>query len=41
MDESDEDPRLPHHRIPKEFVPLDHLAGQNSRSRSLFFFVLF
>lgn len=27
MDESDADPRLPHHLNPKEFVPLDHLAG--------------
>lgn len=27
MDESDGDPRLPHHLNPKEFVPLDHLAG--------------
>ncbi|XP_008224244.1 PREDICTED: 1,2-dihydroxy-3-keto-5-methylthiopentene dioxygenase 1 isoform X1 [Prunus mume] len=26
MDESDEDPRLPHHRKPEELVPLDHLA---------------
>ncbi|XP_059446678.1 acireductone dioxygenase 1-like [Corylus avellana] len=26
MDESEEDPRLPHHRNPKEFVSLDHLA---------------
>lgn len=43
MDESDEDPRLPHHRIPEEFVPSDHLAGQNSNSHSmiLFFCVFF
>ncbi|XP_010556874.1 PREDICTED: 1,2-dihydroxy-3-keto-5-methylthiopentene dioxygenase 4 [Tarenaya hassleriana] len=26
MDDSNEDQRLPHHRNPKEFVPLDHLA---------------
>ncbi|KAH7669050.1 Acireductone dioxygenase (Fe(2+)-requiring) protein [Dioscorea alata] len=27
MDESDEDQRLPHHRNPKEFVPLSKLEG--------------
>lgn len=32
MDESEEDPRLPHHRNPKELVSLDHLAGQTSFS---------
>ena len=43
MDESDEDPRLPHHRNPQEFVSLDRLAGhnlQNTHTLSLcdFFF---
>lgn len=27
MEENDEDQRLPHHRNPKQFVSLDHLAG--------------
>lgn len=35
MDESDEDPRLPHHRHSKEFVSSDHLACQLSYSHSL------
>ncbi|BBH09576.1 RmlC-like cupins superfamily protein, partial [Prunus dulcis] len=43
MNESYADRRLPHHRNPKEFVPLDHLAdlwvmenlGQSFRARSL------
>ena len=44
MDESDEDPRLPHHRNPQEFVSLDRLAGhnlQNTLSLIFFFFLLF
>jgi 1,2-dihydroxy-3-keto-5-methylthiopentene dioxygenase len=27
MDDSEEDQRLPHHRDPKEFIPLDKLSG--------------
>ena len=27
MDDSEEDQRLPHHREPKEFIPLDKLSG--------------
>ena len=27
MDETNEDPRLPHHRTPKEYVSLDTLSG--------------
>jgi len=27
MDNSNEDPRLPHHGYPNEFVSLDQLAG--------------
>jgi 1,2-dihydroxy-3-keto-5-methylthiopentene dioxygenase len=39
MDESEEDPRLPHHRNPKEFVSSDHLAGQTSFSLRLSLFI--
>jgi hypothetical protein len=39
MDESNEDPRLPHHRNPQEFVSLDHLAGQKALSITLYDFI--
>ena len=36
MDESNDDPRLPHHRNPKEYVSVDTLAGQSPLSLYLF-----
>ncbi|WVZ49891.1 hypothetical protein U9M48_001213 [Paspalum notatum var. saurae] len=32
MDDSEEDQRLPHHRKPKEFIPLDKLSGPEKLS---------
>ena len=41
MDESDEDPRLPHHRNPQEFISLDRLAGHNSQNTISLIFLNF